>query len=83
LILPRTGPAEAAARCELLRLHIAGDDWTPVTGRLPVTTSIGVTTVTSPGPTVSTVLSDADRNLYAAKRSGRNRVVAGLDLNPA
>jgi two-component system cell cycle response regulator len=76
LILPRTGPVEAAVRCELLRRRIAGDDWAPVTGRLPVTTSIGLTAVTSPGPTVSALLSQADRNLYAAKRAGRDRVVA-------
>jgi two-component system cell cycle response regulator len=78
LIFPRTSAAEAAARCERLRLRIRGHAWGPVTGRLPVTTSIGVTTVTQAGPTPATLLSQADRNLYAAKRAGRDRVVADV-----
>jgi PleD family two-component response regulator len=32
--------------------------------------------VTGAGPAVAAVLSQADRNLYAAKRAGRDRVVA-------
>jgi two-component system cell cycle response regulator len=76
LILPRTSPAEAAERCERLRRRVRAYAWGPITGRLPVTTSIGVTTVTGAGPTLAAVLSQADRNLYAAKRAGRDRVVA-------
>ena len=76
LIFPRTPAAEAAARCERLRLRIRSHPWGPVTGRLPVTTSIGVTTVTAAGPTPPALLSQADHNLYAAKRAGRDRVVA-------
>ncbi|MFI6074558.1 diguanylate cyclase [Actinoplanes sp. NPDC051343] len=76
LIFPGASPAEAAERCERLRLRVRAYAWGPVTGSLPVTTSIGVTTVTGAGPTSSTVLSRADDNLYAAKRAGRDRVVA-------
>jgi two-component system cell cycle response regulator len=78
LIFPRVSSSEAAARCERLRQRVGGHSWGPITGRLPVTTSIGVTTVTEAGPTPSALLSQADRNLYAAKRAGRDRVVADL-----
>jgi diguanylate cyclase (GGDEF)-like protein len=47
-----------------------------VTGALAVTTSIGVSTAPDGRATVSALLSQADRNLYAAKRAGRDRVVA-------
>jgi PleD family two-component response regulator len=40
-----------------------------------VTASIGVTTITDGRGTPSALLSQADRNLYAAKRGGRDRVV--------
>ena len=46
-----------------------------MTGGLPVTASIGVTTVPDGRATPSALLSQADRNLYAAKRGGRDRVV--------
>ncbi|GAA1580771.1 GGDEF domain-containing protein [Actinoplanes couchii] len=77
LAFPGVDAEEAAMRCERLRLRIRAHGWEPVTGTLQVTTSIGVTTV-EPGETsLSALLSTADRNLYAAKRSGRDRVVAG------
>jgi len=41
-----------------------------------VTTSIGVTTHTGGPVTGSALLSAADRNLYEAKRGGRDRVIA-------
>jgi PleD family two-component response regulator len=42
---------------------------------VPVTTSIGVTTSADGRGSPSALLSQADRNLYAAKRAGRDRVV--------
>ncbi|GIM93238.1 GGDEF domain-containing protein [Paractinoplanes toevensis] len=76
LIFPGVDGAEARKRCELLRLRIRTHGWQPVTGALPVTTSIGVATAADGRATVSALLSQADRNLYAAKRAGRDRVVA-------
>jgi diguanylate cyclase (GGDEF)-like protein len=75
LILPGVTAAEAAQRCERLRLRIRAHAWEPITGSLPITTSIGVTTAADGNGTPSGLLSQADRNLYAAKRSGRDRVV--------
>ncbi|GII25723.1 tetratricopeptide repeat-containing diguanylate cyclase [Planosporangium mesophilum] len=76
LILPDTGADEAVRRCEQLRRTIAGHPWRPVTGGIPVTASLGVTTIVDGRSTPSALLAQADRNLYAAKRTGRNRVVA-------
>ena len=78
LIFPGMDAAEATRRCELLRLRIRTHGWEPVTGAQPVTTSIGVTSAPDGRATVSALLSQADRNLYAAKRAGRDRVVADL-----
>jgi diguanylate cyclase (GGDEF)-like protein len=78
LIFPGMDGAEATRCCELLRLRVRTYAWQPVTGALPVTTSIGVTTAIDGRATVSALLSQADRNLYAAKRAGRDRVVADL-----
>jgi diguanylate cyclase (GGDEF)-like protein len=75
LIFPEMDAEEAAQRCEALRLRIRAHAWAPITGILPVTTSIGVTTETDGRSTPSGLLARADRNLYAAKRAGRDRVV--------
>lgn len=75
LIFPDVDAAEAARRCERLRLRVSQYCWGPITGSLDVTTSIGVTTVTDGRATPSALMAQADRNLYAAKRAGRNRVV--------
>ncbi|MFI5496385.1 GGDEF domain-containing protein [Actinoplanes sp. NPDC051859] len=58
---------------EDLRRTVAEHDWQPITGELPVTVSVGVTSATT-GSTQSTLLSRADEALYEAKRAGRNRV---------
>lgn len=75
VIMPRVTASEAIAHCEVLRRAVAEYDWSPLTGTLPLTVSIGVATVDGGRTTQSAMLSDADRNLYAAKRSGRNRVM--------
>ncbi|MET8153862.1 diguanylate cyclase, partial [Actinoplanes sp. NPDC005259] len=61
-----------------IRRTIGGHRWHDVTGELPVTISIGVAAAgeTSP-PSLSATLATADRNLYAAKHAGRDRVVSG------
>jgi two-component system cell cycle response regulator len=76
LVFPGADPAEATRRCEQLRRRIRAYAWAPVTGRLGVTTSIGVTSMADGRSTPAALFSQADRNLYAAKRAGRDRVIA-------
>ncbi len=74
VLLPRTGAAEIAALAERIRLSVAA---TPVSaaGRpLTVTISVGGAAL-RPGQSLDELIADADRALYAAKESGRNRVV--------
>lgn len=75
LIMPGVPAEEAAERCDRLRLRIRAHPWEPVTGTLQVTTSIGVTTAEHGKGSPTSLLSLADRNLYTAKREGRDRVV--------
>jgi diguanylate cyclase (GGDEF)-like protein len=75
LIMPELDAAEAMSACDAVRHAVAEHDWSTLTGSLSLTVSIGVTTTEGGRTTPSAILSDADRNLYAAKRSGRNRVM--------
>ena len=76
LILPGVGADEARRRCECLRRRLQAYAWRPLTGDLAVTASIGVITSPRGDGTMPGLLARADENLYAAKRGGRDRVVA-------
>ncbi|WP_285549227.1 tetratricopeptide repeat-containing diguanylate cyclase [Actinoplanes regularis] len=78
LVLPATPVPVATGTLDRLRQDISAHHWHDIIGDLPVTISVGVAGIseTSP-PSQSAVLATADRNLYAAKREGRNRVIAG------
>ncbi|MEV8508534.1 GGDEF domain-containing protein [Actinoplanes sp. NPDC051475] len=78
LVLPHTPVELAIARLEQIRLGVGSFPWGDTTDGLPVTVSIGAAGV--PEATDRTqphLLSIADRNLYAAKRAGRDCVVTG------
>jgi len=75
VILPDADEDQARRWAESTMLSIRSHDWTPITGPLPVTTSIGLTTARGAGWTRERLLGEADKNLYAAKHSGRNRSV--------
>lgn len=76
LTLPSTDIAGAAAFAERLRKAI-GEARVPVsTGHLSFTVSIGAAQLNDGDGTVDDLLARADECLYAAKQSGRNRVVA-------
>ncbi len=80
LVLPLVPVAAAAAKLDTIRRAISEHDWHDTTKGLPVTVSIGVAGVNETTPrSQSAALSTADRNLYAAKHAGRNRVVAGTE----
>jgi diguanylate cyclase (GGDEF)-like protein len=76
VVLPGRPVAQAAAEFDMIRRAVRRYDWASLTGGVPVTISIGVAALADTGS--DNLLSLADRNLYAAKHGGRDRVVAGL-----
>ena len=77
VLLPGLNLAEAAEIAERLRKAIES----ATTNNLTVTASFGVA-ATNPPLDMDALLDEADRNLYIAKRAGRNRVVSdGLELS--
>ncbi|MGY1722056.1 diguanylate cyclase [Blastococcus sp. SYSU DS0533] len=74
LVLTGTDPATAVRHVEAVRRAIGAHPWDELTGGLPVTVSIGTA---HGGGTPADALGRADAALYAAKRQGRDRVVAG------
>lgn len=75
--LPGVSMAEAAATIGRMRAALAGLRF-EFQSMLRVTASFGVSALDVGSATVS--LAEADGALYAAKRDGRNRVVAAADL---
>ena len=76
VLLPGVGREEGLKRLEVLRSEIAGYDWDEVTDGVPVTASIGLAGAPDDAEDREALLSAADACLYAAKRGGRDRVVA-------
>ena len=74
--LESTDPADAAARCEVLRAQVAAYPWADLEPGLELTVSFGVAAVPSPAG-LPAAMTRADQRLYEAKRAGRNRVEAG------
>jgi len=71
----------ATAACDRLRELVAAQPWSELTPGLQVSISIGLSMV-QPGDDSMAALTRADRALYLAKSSGRNRVIAA-DCLPA
>ncbi|HEY2028727.1 MAG TPA: sensor domain-containing diguanylate cyclase [Myxococcales bacterium] len=78
LILPETDARGALAIAERLRKLVEAASHPTEQGSVKVTVSIGVST-TSGKAALADLLEAADRALYKAKRSGRNRVEASLE----
>ena len=75
LVMPDTAMAAAAEACERIRRQIEVAPWDEVRPGLQVTTSVGLADGHG-HDTVWHLLREADQRLYAAKASGRNRIVA-------
>jgi diguanylate cyclase (GGDEF)-like protein len=76
VLMPGADAEAARACCERLRATVAAEPWDRVATGLTVTASVGV--ATSPDTSALDALARlADQRLYAAKRAGRDRVVAG------
>ena len=76
IIMPDTEMFRAQQVGERLRECIAAEPFqVNAATRIPVTASVGLSTLDKPGDTPETIFKRADTALYSAKREGRNRVV--------
>lgn len=74
--MPDTDASVAALVAERVRAAVENEPFSINSGRsMRVTTSIGVSTLVPDADTVAELMKRADRGLYEAKNSGRNRVV--------
>ncbi|GCL63735.1 sensor domain-containing diguanylate cyclase [Pseudaquabacterium pictum] len=74
LVLPDTGPDEAAALAERLRASLQAQPLQHQGLALVVTVSVGVSQILPADASLDAVLARADAALYAAKGAGRNQV---------
>ncbi len=61
-------------RCELVRLAVCSRPVIFRTEELPISCSIGISSIRESGPVADKLIADADEALYKAKMAGRNRV---------
>lgn len=82
LIMPDTGPQDALGVCERIRLALAECTW-PRHPERRITVSVGLVGAdVAQGANPVQWLEMADKNLYTAKQTGRNRTVM-TELGPA
>ena len=74
VVLPGYDIRAATTLLDQVRKAVASHSWTAPIGHLGLTISIGASAAVN-RDSQSTLLARADRNLYAAKAAGRNRVV--------
>lgn len=81
LLLPQTTPEDAERLVERLRAGVAATRASIGDVRLELTVSIGLTSSNRGAMDVDGILRVADEALYAAKRQGKNRLVARTALS--
>jgi diguanylate cyclase (GGDEF)-like protein len=74
-VLPETGKEGAMEFGEQIRQIVAREPFEFEGDKLPVTISVGVSTLDGQPLDAPSFIREADENLYKAKRGGRNRVV--------
>jgi diguanylate cyclase (GGDEF)-like protein len=77
ILLPDTGAKPARERAERIRAHIEKSKFYLRRAENRVTASIGVAVFPADGRTKEEIIRAVDRNLYQAKKTGRNRVCGG------
>jgi diguanylate cyclase (GGDEF)-like protein len=80
IVFPETTNSDGLAACEKLRTLIALYPWSRLARNLSVTMSFGVASLEYIEQTVPQILASADRALYQAKKTGRNRVCGSEPL---
>lgn len=76
IIFPETDKTQAGFAAERIRQAIENKDIVAYDEKVKVTVSIGISTYPSDAQNTETLIDKADRALYQAKQSGRNRVCA-------
>ena len=82
LVLPGAGREQALARAERIRRTVAAARHDLDGETVGVTVSVGVAVCPADGATAAALLEAADRALYTAKATGRDRVVAADPAGP-
>jgi diguanylate cyclase (GGDEF)-like protein len=75
-VLPGLDLSAAAEVLESIRAAVEGHAWERIVGDLRLTVSVGAAMAYATD-TPTALLARSDRNLYAAKKAGRNRVATG------
>ncbi len=76
ICLPASAPAQATQICERIRRAVEAHDWNSLAQGIQLTISIGVSCLRA-DQTQEQLIHAADKQLYAAKAAGRNRVING------
>jgi diguanylate cyclase (GGDEF)-like protein len=79
--LMETDMPAALETAERLRRKIAAEPFQITAGEIQVTVSVGVSARRAGSDNAAQLLSLADKAMYLAKTSGRNRVIANLDVD--